>query len=40
MLTERASVDSGTASDSSDIGCSVALYVEGAIGSLAGSVVS
>ena len=40
MLTETASGDSGTASDSSNIASAVGSYVEGAIVSVAGSGVS
>ena len=40
MLTEMASGDSGTASDSSNIGSTIVSFVEGGIGSLAVSEVS
>jgi hypothetical protein len=40
VLTEMASGDSGTASDSSNIGSTVGAFVGGAIGSLAGPAVS
>jgi len=40
VLTEMAFGDSGTASDSSNIGCTVGSFVGGAIGSLTGPAVS
>jgi outer membrane lipoprotein SlyB len=40
MLTDMAYGDSGTATDSSNIGCTVGSFVGGAIGSIAGPAVS